>query len=244
MPVARREAEIVWEGSLARGVGTLTSASGALEKLAVTWASRTERAAGKTSPEELLASAHASCFAMALALVLGENKTPPERLGVSAACTLDEVEGAPRVTTVELSIRAQVPGLDAAALERMVGLAADLCPVSNALRGNVKINVRSELVPTVASTTPEPGESARPARSTSPWPHSRQEAEVEDLVRALRRYGVLTRARLLDVCGAAHWSPSAGKRALARAVASGQIKPLGDDLYEIADHRSDEHSAA
>ena len=99
---------------------------------------------------------------MALALVLGENKTPPERLAVSAACTLDEVEGAPRVTTVELSIRAQVPGLDAAALERMVGLAADLCPVSNALRGNVKINVRSELVPTVASTTPEPGESAPP----------------------------------------------------------------------------------
>ena len=244
MPVARREAEIVWEGSLASGAGTLTSGSGALEKLAVTWASRTERAAGKTSPEELLASAHASCFAMALALVLGENKTPPEHLGVSAACILDEVEGAPRVTAVELSIRAQVPGLDAAALERMVGLAADLCPVSNALRGNVKINVRSELVPTVASTTPEPGESARPARSTSPWPHSRQEAEVEDIVRALRRYGVLTRARLLDACGAAHWSPSAGKRALARAVASGQIKPLGDDLYEIADHRSDEHSAA
>jgi osmotically inducible protein OsmC len=155
MSVARREAEIVWEGSLARGAGVLTSGSGALDKLAVTWASsRTERAPGKTSPEELLASAHASCFAMALALVLDEYKTLPQRLGVSATCTLDEVEGAPRVTTVELSIRAQVPGLDAAAFERMVGLAAELCPVSNALRGNVKINVRSELVPTVASTTP------------------------------------------------------------------------------------------
>jgi hypothetical protein len=104
--------------------------------------------------------------------------------------------------------------------------------------------VHSELVPTVATTAPKPAESAPPARSTSPWPHSRQEAEVEDIVRALRRYGVLTRARLLDVCGAAHWSPSGGKRALARAVASGRIKPLGDDLYEIADHRSDEHSAA
>ena len=92
MPIARREAEIVWEGPLARGTGTLTSGSGALDQLAVTWASRTERPDGKTSPEELIAAAHASCFAMALALVLGENKTPPERLTVSAACTLDEVE--------------------------------------------------------------------------------------------------------------------------------------------------------
>jgi osmotically inducible protein OsmC len=77
--------------------------------------------------------------------VLGENKTPPERLTVSAACTLDEVDGAPRITTVQLTVRAKVPGLDAAELERTVGLAADLCPVSNALRGNVEIGVRSEL---------------------------------------------------------------------------------------------------
>jgi osmotically inducible protein OsmC len=145
MPIARREAEIVWKGPLARGTGTLTSGSGALDTLALTWASRTERADGKTSPEELIAAAHASCFAMALALVLGEDNSPPERVTVSAACTLDEVEGAPRITTVELTVRAQVPGLDAAALERMVGSAAALCPVSNALRGNVEINVRSEL---------------------------------------------------------------------------------------------------
>ena len=77
MPIARREAEIIWEGPLARGTGTLTSGSGALDELAVTWASRTEQPDGKTSPEELIAAAHASCFAMALALVLGENKTPP-----------------------------------------------------------------------------------------------------------------------------------------------------------------------
>jgi osmotically inducible protein OsmC len=162
MPVARREAEILWEGPLARGTGTLTSASGALEQLAVTWASRTERPDGKTSPEELIAAAHASCFAMALALVLGENKTPPERMAVSAACTLDEVEGAPRITTVELTVRAQVPGVDAGVLERIVGQAADLCPVSNALRGNVTIDVHGELVPGV-EITPEPLESANRA---------------------------------------------------------------------------------
>jgi lipoyl-dependent peroxiredoxin len=233
MPIARREAEIVWEGPLARGAGTLMSESSALDKLAVTWASRTERADGQTSPEELLAGAHASCFAMALALVLGENKTPPARVQVSAACTLDEVEGAPRITTVELTVRAQVPGLEAAVLERMASLAADLCPVSNALRGNVKINVRTELLPTV-ETTLEPGDSRPPAHSSSPWPHSRQEAEVEDIVHALRRYGVLTRTRLLDICGAAHWSDSGAKRALADAVSSGKIRQLGDDLYEIA----------
>jgi osmotically inducible protein OsmC len=136
MPVALHEAEIVWEGPLARRAGTLTSGTSALDKLPVTWASRTERPDGKTSPEELLAGAHASCFAMALALVLGETKTPPKRVTVSAACTLDEAEAPPHLTTVELTVRAQVPGIKAAVLERMVGRAADLCPVSNALRGN------------------------------------------------------------------------------------------------------------
>ena len=80
-------------------------------------------------------------------------------MAISAASTLDEVEGAPRITTIALTVRAQVPGLDAAVLERMVGQAADLCPVSNALRGNVTINVRSELVSDV-ERTPKPQESA------------------------------------------------------------------------------------
>ena len=154
MPVAVRMSEIVWDGSLARGAGTLTSGSGALDELPVTWASRTERPDGKTSPEELIAAAHASCFAMALALVLGDNDTPPDRIRVSASCTLDEVDGAPRVTTVDLTVQARVPGVeDPADLERLVERAADLCPVSNALRGNVEINVRSELAASADSTT-------------------------------------------------------------------------------------------
>ena len=156
---------------------------------------------------------------MALALVLGENKTPPEQVAVSAACTLDELAGVPRITTIELAVRAQVPGLGPADLERMVERAGNLCPVSDALRGNVKIDVRSEL---------SPGHSAR--RS-----HSRQQAEVEDVVRTLRGYGVLTRARLLELCGAGHWSDGGGRRAVADAVSSGRIRQLGDDLYEIAD---------
>ncbi|MGH2973895.1 MAG: OsmC family peroxiredoxin [Solirubrobacterales bacterium] len=145
MPIALREAEIIWEGPLASGTGTLSGASGAIGELPVTWASRTERPNGKTSPEELIAAAHASCFSMALALVLGENEAPPERLAVSAACTLDEVDGAPRITAVELNVRAKVPGLEQAGFEDNVARAADLCPVSNALRGNVEISVRGEL---------------------------------------------------------------------------------------------------
>jgi osmotically inducible protein OsmC len=144
MAIAQRTAEVVWEGTLARGVGALSTASGALA-LPVTWTSRTEQPDGKTSPEELIAAAHASCFAMALALVLGENQTPPERLTVTAACTLDEVDGAPRITTAALSVEARVPGLDRAGLQHNVEQAAGLCPVSNALRGNVEISVRDEL---------------------------------------------------------------------------------------------------
>jgi hypothetical protein len=75
---------------------------------------------------------------------------------------------------------------------------------------------------------PPDGSSARP-------PHGREEAEVEDIVRALRGYGALTRARLLDLCGAAHWPDSGAKRALARAVSSGRVRQLGDDLYEVAE---------
>ncbi|MGH2894892.1 MAG: OsmC family peroxiredoxin, partial [Solirubrobacteraceae bacterium] len=145
MPIATREAEIHWEGALATGNGTLSSGSGALEQLPVTWASRTERPDGKTSPEELIAAAHASCFAMALSLILGENHTPAERVAVSAECTLDEIGGAPQITTIELTIRARVPGLTQASFDDTVARAADLCPVSNALRGNVAIAVRSEL---------------------------------------------------------------------------------------------------
>ncbi len=144
MPIATREAEVVWEGALASGTGTVSSGGGALGALPVTWASRTERADGKTSPEELIAAAHASCFAMALSLMLGENHTPPERLVVSDACTLDEVDGAPKVDQ-ELSVRARVQGIEPADFEQRVERASALCPVSNALRGNVEITVHSEL---------------------------------------------------------------------------------------------------
>ncbi len=147
MAIATRTAEVAWEGPLASGTGTLSGASGALDELPVTWASRTERPDGKTSPEELIAAAHATCFAMALSLLLGENHTPPERIVVEAACTLDEVDGVPRISTVQLRVRARVPGLEPASFEAILERAGALCPVSNALRGNVEIDLRGELKP-------------------------------------------------------------------------------------------------
>jgi osmotically inducible protein OsmC len=147
MPIATREATIVWEGPLASGAGKLSGASGALSELPVTWASRTEQPGGKTSPEELIAAAHASCFAMALSLMLAEGHAPPERLSVSAQCTLDEVDGAPKITTVTLAVRARVPGLQQDGFDQALERAASLCPVSNALRGNVEIGVSGQLDP-------------------------------------------------------------------------------------------------
>ncbi len=145
MPIAERTASVVWDGSLARGSGTLDSGSGALAGLPVTWAARTEAPGGKTSPEELIAGAHATCFTMALALVLGEAGTPPERLATDASCVLDEVDGAPRITRVALTVRGRVDGLDESRFQEAVDRAAAVCPVSNALRGNLDISVEATL---------------------------------------------------------------------------------------------------
>lgn len=143
MPIAERDAAVVWEGTLARGTGRLSSGSGALDGFDVTWASRTEAPGGKTSPEELIAAAHASCFAMALSLVLGQADATPERIAVRARCTLDEVGEAPRIVRSALDVAASVAGVDAAGFAEAVEQAKSLCPVSNALAGNVEVAVEA-----------------------------------------------------------------------------------------------------
>jgi osmotically inducible protein OsmC len=148
VPIATRSAKVTWDGSLARGSGTLTSGSHAMQGLPVTWAARTEAPEGKTSPEELVAAAHATCFTMALALGLGEAGTPAERLTTSAECILTEVRQAPRITNVTLHVRAHAQSLDQSAFNDAVARAAALCPVSNALRGNVVISIDAALAPT------------------------------------------------------------------------------------------------
>ncbi|HLR27114.1 MAG TPA: OsmC family peroxiredoxin [Ruania sp.] len=136
MSIADRSVTTTWEGPLASGSGTFgQGSSGALDGQTVTWASRTEAPAGKTSPEELAAAAHSSCYSMALSLKLGENKTPPQRLDVSATVSLEEVDGAPTITTSALTVRAQVEGLDEAAFAKIVDETSALCPVSRLFAG-------------------------------------------------------------------------------------------------------------
>jgi osmotically inducible protein OsmC len=118
--------------------------SGAIDNLPVTWAARTERPDGKTSPEELAAAAHSSCFSMALALRLGEHGTRPDRMSVAATVTLDDVDGVPTIVSSELQVRARVEGLEADAFQAAVAEAAQLCPVSRLFAG-AQISVRAEL---------------------------------------------------------------------------------------------------
>jgi osmotically inducible protein OsmC len=144
MPIAERNATAGWDGDLAHGNGTVTGASGGLPDLPVTWASRTERSDGKTSPEELIAAAHASCFSMALAHELAQAGNAPEHLDVSAKVTLDERDGAPTVTSSELTVSGNVPGIDQSAFEQAAQDAGKNCPVSRAL-GSLEITVNATL---------------------------------------------------------------------------------------------------
>jgi len=142
---AERQAEMTWEGNLVQGNGKVNLGSRAVVELPMTWAARTVRSDGKTSPEELIAAAHAGCYAMALALTLAEAGKQPERVQVTAVCMLEEVAGKPRITQVGLTVRGKVPGLGAAAFEQAARQAEQLCPVSNAFRNNVVIQLNAHL---------------------------------------------------------------------------------------------------
>ena len=143
---AIRRATVAWEGDLAHGKGLLDAdTSKAFTGLPVTWASRTERADGRTSPEELLASAHASCYAMALSHILGQSNTPPRRLQVEAAVTFEQVGEGFKVASSALTVRGSVPGVDAAGFQQAAEAAKDNCPISQALHGNVQLSVEATL---------------------------------------------------------------------------------------------------
>lgn len=146
MVIAERTARTTWKGGLARGHGTIRPDSAAFGELPVTWAARTEAPEGKTSPEELAAAAHSSCFAMALTLRLGVRDVQPEELTVSSTVTLDEVDGLPTIVSSALVIHCRVPGLDAAGLQTAVDEAAALCPISRLFAG-ATLTVSSDLEP-------------------------------------------------------------------------------------------------
>ena len=143
---ATRQADVVWEGDLVSGKGVVsTNTSRAFTGLPVTWASRTESADGRTSPEELVAAAHASCFAMALSAGLGRAGTPPQRLEITSTVTIDQVESGWSVVSSALKVRGRVPGVNATRFQQAAETAKDGCPVSQALKGNVALSVEAVL---------------------------------------------------------------------------------------------------
>ncbi|HEU4972455.1 MAG TPA: OsmC family peroxiredoxin [Gaiellaceae bacterium] len=143
--MADRTAHVTWSGSLMEGSGTITSVeSGAFGPLDVTWAARAEdESAGLTSPEELIAAAHAACFSMALSHGLAQAGTPPDTLDVDATLTFVPGTG---ITKVALSVRGAVAGLDAAEFADAAETAKDNCPVSKALASVPEISVEASLV--------------------------------------------------------------------------------------------------
>jgi osmotically inducible protein OsmC len=143
MPRIVREADATWEGTLARGSGTLTAtSSGTFVDLPITLASRLAIQQGKTSPEELLAAAHANCFITSLAGELGRAGTPPERIAVRCTITMDEVEGGNhRIVASAIDATAWAEGADAELLGRVAQEADEGCPFSALIRASADVTV-------------------------------------------------------------------------------------------------------
>lgn len=144
--MAERKARAIWEGTLIDGKGELTAESShVLVGVPVTWASRVEEPDGQTSPEELLAAAHAACYAMALSAELARADTPADRLDVSATVAFEKVGDGFKVTRSRLQVRGRVPGLDHSRFQDAARAGEKGCPISTAIRGNVEIELEAEL---------------------------------------------------------------------------------------------------
>ncbi|HEV8098995.1 MAG TPA: OsmC family protein [Gaiellaceae bacterium] len=139
-----RRAHATWEGDLRSGSGTFDVGSGAISGQEVTFASRFEQSGGKTSPEELIAAAHATCVSMALANGLAQAGHPPTKLEADAVCTLDQTDAGFRITEMQLTVRGQVDGIGEDEFEAAAQQAKAGCPVSNAL-GGVEISLNAAL---------------------------------------------------------------------------------------------------
>jgi osmotically inducible protein OsmC len=142
----QRQASVTWEGNLARGKGAITATTGAFDGLPYSLATRVEKPDGKTSPEELLAAAHAGCYAMSLAGELTSEGSPPEHLDVRATVTLDQVEdGSHRIVASELLARARVTGIDQETLDRVAQAASDGCTFSKLIEASGNVTVKATL---------------------------------------------------------------------------------------------------
>jgi osmotically inducible protein OsmC len=141
-----RQATTTWTGDLVKGSGEVDAeSSGAFGGLPVTWASRTESADGRTSPEELLAAAHSSCFAMAFSSDLAKAGFAPEVLIVSCEVAFDRVDGKWTVVSSKLNVKGRVAGIDAEGFRTQAEQAKNGCPISRSLQGNVSLSVEASL---------------------------------------------------------------------------------------------------
>lgn len=138
-------AHVVWQGTLADGSGEATLATGVGGSLPVSWPSRTEAPSGKTSPEELIAAAHAACYSMSLSGGLGRAGFTPTQLETDATASFEKTDAGWRLTRMALRVVGDVPGIDQAAFVEAATAAKDGCPVSNALKGNVEITIEAAL---------------------------------------------------------------------------------------------------
>jgi len=150
--MADKKARATWEGDLMSGSGRVSTESDALSEEGVSWSARADGADG-TSPEELLAAAHATCVSMALSHALAEDGHAPTRLESNATASFDKTDDGFRMTKIELQIEGEVDGIDEAAFREAAEGAKDNCPVSKALEGNVEISVDAKL------TSPSPARS-------------------------------------------------------------------------------------
>ncbi len=142
MPTSKANA--TWKGGLKGGRGEFSAGSGAF-KGEYSFPTRFEGSKG-TNPEELIAAAHAGCLSMALSAGLERAGTPAERITTTAHCTLEMLDGGPKITRMRLEVRGQVPKLDQAGFVKAAENAKENCPVSNALKGNVKFELDAQLV--------------------------------------------------------------------------------------------------
>jgi osmotically inducible protein OsmC len=141
-----RRAEANWSGDLLSGGGAVSaSTSGIFDNQAITWRARTEASEGKTSPEELLAAAHAACYSMALSHELSGAGHAPERVDVSVVVTADKTDSGWTVQTSAITVRAKVPGIDEATFLEKANAAKGGCPISRAISGSVEITLDASL---------------------------------------------------------------------------------------------------
>ena len=143
--MATHRARASWRGDLESGSGKAELASGVAPPVDVSWKGRVEGVGGQTSPEELLAAAHAACYSMALAHGLAISNKPAQRIDVSAAVTIESTDEGWAVTKSQLEVRADVPGIDDNDFQGEARGAAEACPISVALSGNVEISVDAQL---------------------------------------------------------------------------------------------------